>query len=86
VAFGGRDFKHYEQNLSACHSELIGILHAIQSYHQFLANGKPFTILTDDSSLKLNQRSTPIIQSKVSTIQFASSILEFRGYTHKGDD
>jgi hypothetical protein len=33
VAFGGRSFKHYEQKLSACHSELLGILHAIQSYH-----------------------------------------------------
>jgi hypothetical protein len=52
VAFGGRSFKHYEQKLSSCHSELLVILHAIQSYHQFLANGKQFTILTDHCSLK----------------------------------
>jgi hypothetical protein len=30
VVFGGRSFKQYEQKLSACHSELLGILHAIQ--------------------------------------------------------
>jgi hypothetical protein len=52
VAFGGRSFKQYEQKLSACHSELLAILHAIQTYHQFLANGKPFTILSDHCSLK----------------------------------
>jgi hypothetical protein len=50
VAFGGRSFKQYEQKLSACHSELLAILHAIQTYHQFLANGKPFTILSDHCS------------------------------------
>jgi hypothetical protein len=27
-------------------------MHAIQTYHQFLANGKPFTILSDHCSLK----------------------------------
>jgi hypothetical protein len=52
VAFGGRSFKQYEQKLSACHSELLAILHAIQTYHQFLANGRPFTILSDHCSLK----------------------------------
>jgi hypothetical protein len=52
VAFGGRCFKQYEQKLSACHSELLAILHAIQTYHQFLANRKPFTILSDHCSLK----------------------------------
>jgi hypothetical protein len=52
VAFGGRSFKQYEQKLSACHSELLAILHAIETYHQFLANGKPFTILSDHCSLK----------------------------------
>jgi hypothetical protein len=52
VAFGGRSFKKYEQKLSACHSEFLAILHAIQTYHQFLANGKPFTILRDHCSLK----------------------------------
>jgi hypothetical protein len=30
----------------------LAILHAIQAYHQFLANGKPFTILSDHCSLK----------------------------------
>jgi hypothetical protein len=53
VAFGGRSFKQYEQKVSACHSELLAILHAIQTYHQFLANGKPFTILSDHCSLKV---------------------------------
>jgi hypothetical protein len=52
VAFGCRSFKQYEQKLFACHSELLDILHAIQAYHQFLANGKPFTILSDHCSLK----------------------------------
>jgi hypothetical protein len=51
VAFGGRTFKKYEQNLSACDSELIALVHAIQTYHHFLSNGRPFTILTDHCSL-----------------------------------
>jgi hypothetical protein len=53
VAFGGRSFEQYEQKLSACQSEPLAILHAIQTNHQFLANRKPFTILSDHCSLKL---------------------------------
>jgi hypothetical protein len=34
---------------------LAGLLHAIETYRQFLANGKRFTILTDNCSLKFIQ-------------------------------
>jgi hypothetical protein len=52
VAFGGRTFKKYEQNLPACDSELIAIVHAIQTYHHFLSNGRSFTILSDHCSFQ----------------------------------
>jgi hypothetical protein len=52
VAFGGRTFKKYVQNISACDSEFIALVHAIQTYHHFLSNGRPFTILSDHCSLQ----------------------------------
>jgi hypothetical protein len=50
VAFGGRAMKKHEVNLSATDSELLAILHAIETYHPFISNGRKFTIKTDRCS------------------------------------
>jgi hypothetical protein len=52
VACGRQTFKKYEQNLSACDWELIALVHAIQTYHHFPSNGRPFMILSEHCSLQ----------------------------------
>jgi hypothetical protein len=51
----GRPFKHHESKLSAADLELLAILHAVKTYHQFLSNGKKFKIFSDHCSLQFLQ-------------------------------
>ena len=55
IAFGGRGFKKHEMKLSATDLELLSLLHAIETYHQFISNGRPFRLLTDHCSLQYLQ-------------------------------
>jgi hypothetical protein len=55
VSCGGRPFKHHESKLSATDLELLAILHAVETYHQFLSNGKKFKIFSDHCSLQFLQ-------------------------------
>ena len=52
ISFGGRAFKQHETRLSATEQELMGVLHAIEAYRQFIGSGKKFVILTDHCSLQ----------------------------------
>jgi hypothetical protein len=52
VALGGRAMKKHEANLSATDSELLAILHATETYHPFISNGRKFTINPDHCSLQ----------------------------------
>jgi hypothetical protein len=52
VSCGRRPFTNHESKLSAIDLELLAILHAFETYHQFLSNGKKFKIFSDHCSLQ----------------------------------
>ena len=48
----GAGLSGQQSKMSATDLELTGMLHAIETYRQFILNGHPFTVLTDHVSLK----------------------------------
>jgi hypothetical protein len=51
----GETFKHHDSKLSATDLKLLASLHAVETYHQFLSNGKKFKIFSDHCSLQVLQ-------------------------------
>jgi hypothetical protein len=80
----GRAFKKYEKKLAATDQELVGVLHAIESYRQFLSNGQPFVILTDHLSLCFIQNLKYASSPKLARYSLLLQHLQFRVEHIKG--
>jgi hypothetical protein len=80
----GRAFKKYEKKLAATDQELVGILHAIESYRQFLSNGQPFVILTDHLSLCFIQNLKYASSPKLARYSLLLQHLQFQVVHIKG--
>jgi RNase H-like domain found in reverse transcriptase/Reverse transcriptase (RNA-dependent DNA polymerase) len=84
VSTGGRTLRPEEKKLCATDLELMGILHALESYKQFIANGNDLVLLTDHCSLQFIQNlkyasSPKLIRYSLMLQQFRFQIKHIKG-------
>jgi hypothetical protein len=83
VSCGGRPFKSHESKLSAIDLELLAILHAVETNHQFLSNGNRFKIFSDHCSLQFFAESEIFQAREISRLFVVAPKFRLRNCTYQ---